>query len=540
MSEELFERYLRNELDEAGARELSGVLSTEQGAREFSEFVQEWTLLGEAARRRVADAGRQSSRRIRKLRPAPQEESSRAWIGWAAGLAAAVLFMILLATPGRLPPKEEKPPVARVENPPPAPPAPAPAAPPAPAPAPPPPPTPAPAPTPAPPPPRIETPVVPPPPAPPPPAVPAPKEKPRETRPEPEKATRAGIALVGRMQGEVHVTSPAGKRRAVAGDALAADEGLEATGPGSLALLEFPDGSRLELGADTSIERLSEKPNRRGLTVARGTVTATVARQPAGRTFALTSSHAEVTVLGTIFTLTALPDSSRIEVREGKVLLKRLPDGASIEVAAAHTAVAAKGLKLESKPVPYTKEFQVAADTAISGADPSRGAGSAEVLEVDGDETEGKKLYGLLRWDLSELPPGAVVKSAVITLHISDSSQGVGYSLYELKRAWSEADATWRMAAPGQPWRVAGARSPSDRGAEALATLAPREKGHVRILLNPAAEAVLQSWIRTPASNHGFIIANDTNSDGFKFHSREASNVDYRPRLTLTYTLPSR
>jgi hypothetical protein len=197
-------------------------------------------------------------------------------------------------------------------------------------------------------------------------------------------------------------------------------------------------------------------------------------------------------------------------------------------------------VKLESKPILYTKEFPVAADTSISGADPSRAFGAEEQLEVDGDEVEGKKLYGLLRWDLSELPPGAAVKSAVVTLYVVDASQGVGYSFYEMKRAWSEAEATWRLAAAGQLWRAAGARSPAERGSESLGTLAPRAKGEIRILLHPAAEGVIQSWIRLPASNHGFILANDNNSDGFKFYSRESSHVERRPKLTLTYTLPAK
>ena len=533
MSEALFERYLRNDLDDAGARELSAILATEEGAREFSEFVQEWTLLGEAARRRVAETDRQSSRRIRKVRLASRPGPSRAWIGWGVGLAAAALFLILLATPGRLPRPEEKPPVARIEEPPPVPP-------PLPPPAPPPPPKrePEPVPPPPPPAPRIETPVAPPPP-PPPPAVPAPKEKVPETRPEPEKPRPVIIALLGRVQGDVQVTAPAGRRRAAAGEGLAPDEGVEALGAGSHAALEFTDGSRIELGADSGIERLAEKQGRRGVALARGTMIATVTRQPAGRTLVVTTPHAEVTVVGTQFTVTELPDSTRLEVREGRVLLKRLPDGASIEVSAGHVAVAAKGVKLESKPILFTREFPVVADTAISGADPSRAFGTEEILEVDGDEVEGKKLYGLLKWDLSELPAGAAVKSAVLTLHVANESLGVGYSIYELKRLWSEADASWRLAASGQPWVAAGARSPRDRGAEALATLAPRVKGELKVLLNPSAEAAIQSWIRTPASNHGVIIANDSNTDGFKFYSRESS-PERRPRLTLTYTLPAK
>ncbi len=534
MSEDLFERYLRNELDEDGARELSAVLATEEGARDFAAFVQEWTLLGEAARRRVADAERASSRRIRKIRVPAPETPSKAWIGWAAGLAAAAVFMIVLATPSRPPRKEEKqtvrvepPAPAVVEEPRPMPAAPAPPVPPTP-------PRSEPERVPLPPPvPRVETPSAPPP-AP-------PREKVPETRPEPEKkAARPVLALLGRIQGDVQILSPAGKRKAVAGEGLGADEGLETTGPGSLASLDFPDGSRIELAPDTSLERLAEKQARRSVALARGTLSATVTKQAAGRSLTVMTVQAEATVIGTQFTLSALPDASRLEVREGRVLLRRLPDGASIEVSSGHAAVAAKGVKLESNPILYTKEFPVASDTAISGADPSRAFGAEDVLEVDGDEVEGKKIYALLKWDLSELPSGAALKSAVITFYVVNESQGAGYSFYEMKRAWSEADATWRLAAPGQPWLVAGARSPGERGSEALATLAPRAKGEVRVLLSPAGEGVIQSWIRVPRTNYGLIIANDNNSNGVKVSSRESSHVERRPKLTLTYTLPAK
>jgi ferric-dicitrate binding protein FerR (iron transport regulator) len=534
MSEELFERYLRNELDDAGARELSAILDTDEGARAFSEFVQEWTLLGEAALQRVAEADRQGSRKHR--RRAPKIPTGRSWIGWAVGMAAALLFLLTLLSPGRPPRRDEKP-VAHVvpaipppiESPAPAPPAP------------PPPPVPAtpsgPLLAPAPP-----LPSPPPAPAPVPPKVEPSREPLPEVRPvEPSKVVRAAVAVLARVQGDVQRTSPAGRRKVVAGDDLTLEEGIESA-HGSHALLEYPDGTKMEIGPDSSVERLTERQGRKVLALTRGTVLATVTKQTAGRSVAVATPHAEVLVLGTQFSVVAGPDSSRVEVREGRVRVTR-PDGASLELSAGHFAVAAKGLKLESKPIVFTRDFQEGAaytgmrDTEISGADPNRAFGSDEVLEVDGDEVEGKKLYALVRWDLSDLPPGAVVRSAVITLYIVNESQGTGYSFYELKRPWNEAEATWKLAAAQQPWRVAGARSTADRDSVVLGTVAPRAKGEMKILMLPAGEDRIQSWIRTPASNHGMILANDANADGFKFSSREAPIHERRPKLTLTYTL---
>ena len=70
--------------------------------------------------------------------------------------------------------------------------------------------------------------------------------------------------------------------------------------------------------------------------------------------------------------------------------------------------------------------------------------------------------------------------------------------------------------------------------------VAPRAKGEIRILLSPAGEGAIQSWIRVPKTNHGFIIANDNNTDGFKFYSRESSHAERRPKLIVTYIVPAK
>ncbi len=531
MSDALFERYLRNELDEAGAQELGRILATEEGSRAFAEFVQEWTLLGQAARRRVAGTRRRVSSRT----------SNRAVLGWIAGLAAAALFMIAIATPTRHPP-----PAPIVQAPsagPPKPPAPPPEADPRPAPLPEPK-----LPEPAPPVPRPAPPEPPSIPPPPPVVTPPAPEKAPEPPPRPAETTtvvKPVIAVAARVHGDVRIVSAAGRRKAVAGERISPDEGVESAASAAVSL-EFPDGTRIELGSDTVVERLLERAGKKSVVLSRGSATAVVTKQAAGRAVGMTTPHAEISVLGTQFSLTVTPDSTRLEVKEGRVRMARIPDGAAVEVSAGHGALAARGQKLESKPVVHTREFQDGAgyvgtrDTAVSGAEPTRAFGSEETLEVDGDEVDGKKIYGLVKWDLSDLPPNVAIKSAVITLNVLGESQGRGYSLFEMRRGWSEADATWTLAAPQQPWRVAGLKSTADRGTEPLGTIAPRVKGTLTVLLTPAAEAVIQGWLRNPASNHGFLIANDAVSDGFKFSSREAYPHELRPKLTLTYTLTAK
>ena len=270
---------------------------------------------------------------------------------------------------------------------------------------------------------------------------------------------------------------------------------------------------------------------------------AVVTRQAAGRAVGMTTPHAEITVLGTQFTLAVSADSTRLEVKEGRVRMTRIPEGASVEVQAGYGAVAARGQKLESKPVIHTREFQDGAgymgtrDTVLSGAEPARAFGSEETLEVDGDEVDGKKIYGLLSWDLSDLPPNAVIRSAVITLNVLSESQDRGTTLYEMKRGWSEAEATWTHAAAKQPWRAAGLKAPADRGTEALGTVAPRVKGSLSILLPPRRgggdpEMAPQSRLepRLPHRERHRLGRLPVLGEG-------GVPARLRPKLTLTYTL---
>jgi hypothetical protein len=331
--------------------------------------------------------------------------------------------------------------------------------------------------------------------------------------------------------------TPEGRRPLQALQVLHADEGVETGSRPALVAVKFPDATRLDLDGDTTIAAVTE---RKTVALARGTLVATVAKQPAGKPFLFTTPLADVTVLGTQFLLAATPDSTRIEVREGRVKFARTTDGSSIEVTAGHYAIATRGMKLESKLLVFTKEFRDTADTALSGAEPTRNFGAETSMEVEGGDKEANRVVGLFQWDLSELPSGALLRSASISLYVVNETQSPGYSFFESKRAWAESEATWKLAAAGQPWKLPGARSPQDRGSEALGTAAPRTKGDVSILLNRAGEALIQSWIRTPAANHGLILASDSNTDGFGFNTRRATQAERRPRLTITYTLAAK
>jgi hypothetical protein len=342
---------------------------------------------------------------------------------------------------------------------------------------------------------------------------------------------------VERIQGSGFLVTPEGRYTLEARQVLHADEGVE-TGPRpALIAVKYLDSTRLELDGDTRIDGINE---RRAVSVTRGTITAIVTKQPSGKPLLFSTPQAELTILGTQFLLAVSSESTRLEVREGRVRFVRSSDGLSVDVTAGHYAIASKGVKLEAKLLLFTKEFSGVRDTAVSGAEPNRSFAGEATMEVEGGDTEAKRVVGLLQWDLSELPPGAIVRSATISLYVVNETQSPGYTFFEAKRPWVESEATWKLAASGQPWKLSGARSPMDRGNEPLGTALLRGKGDGAILLNTAGEALLQSWIRNPASNHGLILASETNNDGFGFATRKSSKPERRPRLTITYTLAAK
>ena len=189
-------------------------------------------------------------------------------------------------------------------------------------------------------------------------------EKARQTEPAPapiperpadaSKETRAAVAKLERVEGEVYVVSGGARQAAKGGVDFLAGQRVDAVGERSLAVLVYPDRTRVEVGPETELAETTVGRGKR-LQVVRGTVRAEVTRQPSDRPLVMATPHAEATVLGTTLRIHVDLDprkGTRLEVEEGKVRLKRLGDGRTVEVPSGHHAVAAVGLELAARPSP--------------------------------------------------------------------------------------------------------------------------------------------------------------------------------------------
>jgi hypothetical protein len=203
-----------------------------------------------------------------------------------------------------------------------------------------------------------------------------------------------------------------------------------------------------------------------------------------------------------------------------------------------------------------TKDYQGTRDAYLSEHEPDAAFGPSSELRVDGDSPSdsGLDLVTLLYWDLSDMPAGAEIKEATITIHVHNRSGG-SYEIYALSRNWSENSATWNNATTQVRWAEPGARGGSDRSDVVLGVINAEAKGQHAVRLNDDGVAVIQGWIDGTHfnddgvaviqgwidgthSNHGFLIADDQVRDGLAFSSREVEELENRPTLTLTYVPP--
>jgi len=146
------------------------------------------------------------------------------------------------------------------------------------------------------------------------------------------------------------------RSRVASGQDLLSGQGLETVGAGSAAVMAYPDRTRLDVGGDAVIRTLQEGEEGKRVTLAKGTVSAVVTRQPSGRSMVFATPQGEAKVLGTTLRLVVDPDPKKgttLEVKEGKVRLKNLA-GKAVDVLSGHTAVAAAGVELVAKPVAST------------------------------------------------------------------------------------------------------------------------------------------------------------------------------------------
>lgn len=131
---------------------------------------------------------------------------------------------------------------------------------------------------------------------------------------------------------------------------------LETVGEASSAQFRFADGTLITLQGGSELAYSEDE--QKLLALSRGSLSAVVQKQPAGRPMLIRTPSAVAEVVGTAFDLSARTEDTLLKVDEGLVKLKRLVDGSQIDVPANRSAVAslnaAAALDAASTPEPLT------------------------------------------------------------------------------------------------------------------------------------------------------------------------------------------
>jgi hypothetical protein len=126
---------------------------------------------------------------------------------------------------------------------------------------------------------------------------------------------------------------------ATAGVRLMPGDSLRVPARGSGTIVYEKEATRIELRENTTLRILDSTPGKR-FEVLAGSISLEVAKQPRTRPMTILAGKTQVRVIGTRLTVMAGARATRVGVTQGRVQLLASSDGAPLDVAAGHLAIA--------------------------------------------------------------------------------------------------------------------------------------------------------------------------------------------------------
>lgn len=179
-------------------------------------------------------------------------------------------------------------------------------------------------------------------------------------------------------------------------------------------------------------------------------------------------------------------------------------------------------------------------DTWITSSAPTTNYGTGTYFAVGENDTDGSGYInrGLIKFDLSSIPPTATVTSA--TLYLTQEGEAASNArtmrIYRSKRAWTETGATYNKYDGTNNWATAGGMGAADYDSSEVGNIslsATEANGEKTITLSAS---LINEMVRGTFTNNGFILAMDTNvDDQHIFSSSEKATQSARPKLVIEY-----
>jgi len=205
-------------------------------------------------------------------------------------------------------------------------------------------------------------------------------------------------------------------------------------------------------------------------------------------------------------------------------------------------------LEVESSAGYVVTSLEAAADTRIGNTLPGP-QGLANHLGVMNDPSQPNVQRALLQFDLDDLPGGLTVESAVVVLYRHSGPDGrnpdhVLMDVFRLTRPWEEAEATWGLAASGDPWSGAGADG-DFVGISGLPGVDPFAlNGSDPDKFDVVAwdvTSLVRGWYGGTFDNNGLLVLSEDPTGApnkLHFFSRESGGAEFGPRLFLVLRVP--
>jgi hypothetical protein len=171
---------------------------------------------------------------------------------------------------------------------------------------------------------------------------------------------------------------------------------VEGMVPGSWFKLEFNDGSTVTISGNSTLT-FSDHGQKK-LYLKEGNVSGNVKPQPAGKPMLIYTRSAMLEVLATQFEIEAGLSATMLNVSKGKVRVKRLSDGSTVDVPAEHRVIAAADREMLPVPVPHAvsrwrSQLHLGPVGTLGKWLPGTDAESAKLRVVPFTTRQGKTIY---------------------------------------------------------------------------------------------------------------------------------------------------
>lgn len=164
--------------------------------------------------------------------------------------------------------------------------------------------------------------------------------------------------LIGRLSplaGEVQIVSGEEVRAVSRESEVHTGATIHVVGLLGLAALRLDDATEISLAGETRIE-CRRDAGQTTVILHEGYLSANVMPQAAGHPLLIRTASAELRVLGTRLAVSADHETAELGVQHGRVYLKRLTDGKTLEVGGGQCAVVSPRAALEARPWPSTPD----------------------------------------------------------------------------------------------------------------------------------------------------------------------------------------